>query len=402
MKVYNAISPEKAEAIMLIASTTARSSSPAATEQLDRPEVEKLVVTTDLKKAKQEKFVVVDEEGEAGEVYRRCRFEEDEEGEVCRCWFEEDKVGEEVEVCHRRWFIAAALGDFQLVRYGICFPIGSDSGVKLLDSGYHNIECLGCLAVEKLIDDQLRFNNLLPLTIFYRGKMKVYNAISPEKAEAIMLIASTTARSSSPAATEQLDRPEVEKLVVTTDLKKAKQEKFVVVDEEGEAGEVYRRCRFEEDEEGEVCRCWFEEDKVGEEVEVCHRRWFIAAALGKISNALIEYKFSVTSLMLLVICLVFPLSSLLIDLYEAFPDVDFFFCIDPQETIKKQVAAIAMKKPVGILEVNVVQAMKLKKKDLLGKSDPYNEEFQLVIKDPETQVLELRVFDWEQLNRVCV
>lgn len=66
--------------------------------------------------------------------------------------------------------------------------------------------------------------------------------------------------------------------------------------------------------------------------------------------------------------------------------------------------------------------MKLKKKDLLGKSDPYvklkltedklpskkttvkhsnlnpewNEEFNLVVKDPETQALEISVFDWEQ------
>lgn len=82
-----------------------------------------------------------------------------------------------------------------------------------------------------------------------------------------------------------------------------------------------------------------------------------------------------------------------------------------------------MKKPVGILNVNVVRALKLKKKDLLGASDPYvklrlsddklpskkttvkhknlnpewNEEFTFVIKDPETQVLELNVFDWEQV-----
>ncbi|GMP44696.1 hypothetical protein CsSME_00013509 [Camellia sinensis var. sinensis] len=67
--------------------------------------------------------------------------------------------------------------------------------------------------------------------------------------------------------------------------------------------------------------------------------------------------------------------------------------------------------------------MKLKKKDLLGASDPYvklkltedklqskkttvkhkklnpewNEEFNLVIKDPESQALEIHVYDWEQV-----
>ncbi|KAL6524840.1 Synaptotagmin-2 [Orobanche minor] len=86
--------------------------------------------------------------------------------------------------------------------------------------------------------------------------------------------------------------------------------------------------------------------------------------------------------------------------------------------------AKAMKKPVGILNVNIVRAMKLKKKDILGASDPYvklklseeklpskkttvkhknlnpewNEEFTFVIKDPETQVLELTVYDWEQVG----
>lgn len=83
----------------------------------------------------------------------------------------------------------------------------------------------------------------------------------------------------------------------------------------------------------------------------------------------------------------------------------------------------AMKRPVGILHVKVLKAMNLKKKDLLGASDPYvkvkltedklpskktkvkqrnlnpewNEEFNLVVKDPETQALELQVFDWEQV-----
>ncbi|KAL3639048.1 Synaptotagmin-2 [Castilleja foliolosa] len=111
-----------------------------------------------------------------------------------------------------------------------------------------------------------------------------------------------------------------------------------------------------------------------------------------------------------------------------------------QELIKDQVAnmylwpkrlevqimdpAKAMKKPVGILNVKVVRAMKLKKKDILGASDPYvklkladdklpskkttvkhknlnpewNEEFTFVVKDPETEVLDLTVYDWEQVG----
>ncbi|URE00637.1 C2 domain [Musa troglodytarum] len=112
-----------------------------------------------------------------------------------------------------------------------------------------------------------------------------------------------------------------------------------------------------------------------------------------------------------------------------------------QEAIKKQVANMylwpktlevaimdpsrALKKPTGILNVNVVRAYKLKKKDLLGKSDPYvklklsddnlpskkttvkrsnlnpewNEEFKLVVKEPESQALELSVYDWEQVGK---
>lgn len=80
--------------------------------------------------------------------------------------------------------------------------------------------------------------------------------------------------------------------------------------------------------------------------------------------------------------------------------------------------------PVGILHVKVVRAEKLKKKDLLGASDPYvklklteeklpskkttvkyknlnpewNEEFNIVVKDPESQVLDLTVYDWEQVS----
>ncbi|KAF8033175.1 hypothetical protein BT93_D1933 [Corymbia citriodora subsp. variegata] len=112
-----------------------------------------------------------------------------------------------------------------------------------------------------------------------------------------------------------------------------------------------------------------------------------------------------------------------------------------QELIKDQVANMylwpktleipildltkAMRRPVGILHVKVVRAMKLKKKDLLGSSDPYvklkltedkvpskkttvkhrnlnpewNEEFNMVVKDPESQALELTVYDWEQVGK---
>ncbi|XP_014494354.1 synaptotagmin-2 [Vigna radiata var. radiata] len=85
----------------------------------------------------------------------------------------------------------------------------------------------------------------------------------------------------------------------------------------------------------------------------------------------------------------------------------------------------ALKRPVGILHVKVLQAMKLKKKDLLGASDPYvklkltddklpskkttvkhknlnpewNEEFNMIVKDPDSQVLEINVYDWEQVGK---
>ncbi|KAG9442690.1 hypothetical protein H6P81_018544 [Aristolochia fimbriata] len=87
--------------------------------------------------------------------------------------------------------------------------------------------------------------------------------------------------------------------------------------------------------------------------------------------------------------------------------------------------AKASRRPVGILHVKVVRALKLKKKDLMGKSDPYvklrltedklpskkttvkhsnlnpewNEEFNMVVKDPESQTLEFSVYDWEQVGR---
>lgn len=85
-----------------------------------------------------------------------------------------------------------------------------------------------------------------------------------------------------------------------------------------------------------------------------------------------------------------------------------------------------MRKPVGILHVKVIRAMKLEKKDFMGSSDPYvklklsddklpmkkttvrhknlnpewNEEFSLVVKDPETQSLEIKVYDWEKVIHV--
>ncbi|WOK94686.1 synaptotagmin-2 [Canna indica] len=112
-----------------------------------------------------------------------------------------------------------------------------------------------------------------------------------------------------------------------------------------------------------------------------------------------------------------------------------------QETIKNQVANMflwprtvevqildvskALMKHVGILHVKVIRAYELRKKDLLGKSDPYvklklsddkfpsrktqvkhsnlepewNEEFKFVIKDPENQFVELNVYDWERVGQ---
>ncbi|KAG2613801.1 synaptotagmin-3-like isoform X1 [Panicum virgatum] len=84
----------------------------------------------------------------------------------------------------------------------------------------------------------------------------------------------------------------------------------------------------------------------------------------------------------------------------------------------------ATKKPVGILHVKVIRALNLLKMDLLGKSDPYvkmrlsgerlpskktsvkmrnlnpewNEHFRFIVKDPNTQVLELHMFDWEKVK----
>ncbi|XP_027104965.2 synaptotagmin-3 isoform X1 [Coffea arabica] len=112
-----------------------------------------------------------------------------------------------------------------------------------------------------------------------------------------------------------------------------------------------------------------------------------------------------------------------------------------QETIKKQVSSlylwprcleipildastVAAKKPVGILHVRVVRAMKLLKMDLLGLSDPYvklslsgdrlptkkttikkktlypewNENFKLIVKEPQSQFLLIDVYDWDKVG----
>ncbi|KAJ1398977.1 Synaptotagmin-like mitochondrial-lipid-binding domain [Sesbania bispinosa] len=115
-----------------------------------------------------------------------------------------------------------------------------------------------------------------------------------------------------------------------------------------------------------------------------------------------------------------------------------------QELIKDQVANMylwpktlevqvldptkALKRPVGILNAKVLRAMKLKKKDLLGASDPYvklkltgdnlpsnkttvkhknlnpewNEEFSLVVNDPESQALELHVGKHDKMETQTV
>ncbi|KAG2690159.1 hypothetical protein I3760_09G173800 [Carya illinoinensis] len=151
------------------------------------------------------------------------------------------------------------------------------------------------------------------------------------------------------------------------------------------------------------------------------------------------------------VTLVFQLSSLEITLQ---PHVDFglnflggdIMAIPSlyqyiQDTIRRQVASLylwpqtfeirilagsvgTMKKPVGILQVKVVRALNLLKMDLLGTSDPYvklslsgdrlpskktsikmknlnpewNEDFKLTVKDPQCQVLQLHVYDWEKVG----
>ncbi|RLM60661.1 synaptotagmin-1-like [Panicum miliaceum] len=87
-----------------------------------------------------------------------------------------------------------------------------------------------------------------------------------------------------------------------------------------------------------------------------------------------------------------------------------------QETIKKQVASMylwpktlevpimdpskASRKPVGILLVNVVRAQNLRNEGSASNLNPeWNEDFKFVVTDPETQVLEVNVFDWEQVGK---
>jgi Ca2+-dependent lipid-binding protein len=84
----------------------------------------------------------------------------------------------------------------------------------------------------------------------------------------------------------------------------------------------------------------------------------------------------------------------------------------------------AATKPVGMLHITIVKASNLRKKDILGKSDPYvklylggatsfgkvtrtvknslnpewNESFKLVVNNPETQSLELHMYDWDKVG----
>ncbi|KAL9244037.1 hypothetical protein vseg_017854 [Gypsophila vaccaria] len=85
---------------------------------------------------------------------------------------------------------------------------------------------------------------------------------------------------------------------------------------------------------------------------------------------------------------------------------------------------LAARRPVGILHVKVLRATNLRKKDLLGGADPYlklkltedklpskktvvkyktlnpewNEEFNFSVRNPESQILELSMFDWEKVG----
>ncbi|GJS94800.1 synaptotagmin-3 isoform X1 [Tanacetum coccineum] len=112
-----------------------------------------------------------------------------------------------------------------------------------------------------------------------------------------------------------------------------------------------------------------------------------------------------------------------------------------QDVIKKEAAKLYMwpqtleipildsslgivKKPVGVLHVKVVRAIKLMKMDILGLSDPYvklklsgdmlpskkttikkntlnpvwNETFKLIVRDPQAQTLQVNVYDWDKVG----
>lgn len=84
---------------------------------------------------------------------------------------------------------------------------------------------------------------------------------------------------------------------------------------------------------------------------------------------------------------------------------------------------MAVGKPVGLLHVKVIRAIRLLKMDLIGTSDPYvklslseerlpakkttvkkrnlnpewNENFRLIVKNPQTQVLNINVYDWDKV-----
>eukprot|EP00250_Pteridium_aquilinum_P035462 c9459_g1_i1 orf=161-1768(+) len=84
---------------------------------------------------------------------------------------------------------------------------------------------------------------------------------------------------------------------------------------------------------------------------------------------------------------------------------------------------VSIKKPVGMLQVTIVNCRNLKKADLMGKSDPYvkmslgegtlsrktqkklgtlnpdwNETHTLLVQDPSSQALELHIYDWEKVS----
>ncbi|XP_059667637.1 synaptotagmin-3-like [Cornus florida] len=175
----------------------------------------------------------------------------------------------------------------------------------------------------------------------------------------------------------------------------------------------------------------------------------------RISIQLIDLQIFATSRIILKPCVpTFPcFASIVVSLIDK-PHVDFGLKVlggdvmaipglyqFVQETIRKQVASLylwprtleipildssvgAVKKPVGILHVKVLRACRLLKMDLFGTSDPYvklslsgerlpakkssvkmnnlnpewNEDFKLTVKDPESQVLEVKAYDWEKVG----